>query len=101
MGLPCRHICAVNGGATFEDAAVRWLMAGHQGCMDVVVFADSATKIYPGAVATEAAMAWSVQLALPLSPCCGVQPANANHKRKPQPQTAPANRKLQLQTYAA
>ena len=69
VGLPCRHICAVNGGATFEDVAVRWLMNSHQGCLDEVVFDDTAaTKTYPGAMATDAAMGWSVRRA----PVCGM-----------------------------
>ena len=70
MGLPCRHICAVNGGASLEDAAVRWHMAAHQGFLDAVFSRLLAgDRRYSGALATAAATSWCA-IELPGTPAC-------------------------------
>jgi hypothetical protein len=62
MGMPCRHICAVNGGASHGDVVVRYHMAALQGQLDAVVCAADAPSRYPGAVMTDYARAWFADL---------------------------------------
>ena len=61
MGLPCRHLCAVNKGASLEDCSVRWLNAATRGYVDDVLF-DFKTRpdTYPGALKSPQAEDWSV-----------------------------------------
>merc|ERR1712153_208562 len=37
MGMPCRHLIAVNGGAALEDCVLRWHNATLRGEMDELV----------------------------------------------------------------
>jgi hypothetical protein len=61
MGLPCRHMCAINKGASIEDVALRWLNAVARGELDELLFDfRSRPKTYPGAVQSEAALQWYV-----------------------------------------
>ena len=57
MGFPCRHMCAVNGGATHSDVVVRWHMSSLKGHLNGVVFAGRPQR-YVGAVMTEHAKSW-------------------------------------------
>ena len=64
MGLPCRHICAVNGGASLEDISMRWLMEVHLGCADDVFLEHAGEGRHEGALATSASANWYVTRAL-------------------------------------
>jgi hypothetical protein len=61
MGLPCRHLCAVNKGASLEDCSVRWLNAATRGYVDDVLFDfKSRPDTHPVVLKSPQADDWSV-----------------------------------------